>query len=214
MPDRPTRQLTEAANAELADLAERYGTPQLVSARIREAFFDPIKRPDRFGEVCMVVRRPSGKLLLTTKDFYPAGAYRLPTGGISHDEGIFDALIRETREETGLDVSVERFLAWIDYEGAGIGPGDDRLAFHTFAFLLHERGGTLGSLDPHERILAYREIDAGELLAVAAHLEGLASELSADIVGDWADWGGFRAVVHRAVHDALAPGASEDAARR
>lgn len=207
--ERTAHRLTDAARAELADLAQRYGTPRLVSAHIRDAFFDPIKRPDRFGEVCMVIRRPSGKLLLTTKDFYPKGAFRLPTGGIAHGERVLDALLREAREETGLDVSAERFLAWIDYEGAGVGAGEDRLAFHTFAFLLAERGGTLGSLDPHERLLAFREIDPGELPAVAEHLEGLASELSPDIVGDWADWGRFRAVVHRAVHDALASSAPE-----
>lgn len=226
MPERTTRQLTDTARAELADLAERYGTPLLVSAHISGAFFDPIKRPDRFGEVCMVIRRPNGKLLLTTKDFYPKGAFRLPTGGIAHSERVLDALLREAREETGLDVSVERFLAWIDYYIPALPGGAGRSGatrvtsyesagsmFHTFAFLLAERGGTLGSLDPHERILAFREIDVGELPAVADHLDSLASELSPDIVGDWADWGKFRAVVHRAVHDALIAWAPADAAR-
>lgn len=214
MPDRTRQRLTDAARAELEELAERYGTPRLVTALISDAFFDPIKRPDRFGEVCMVIRRPSGKLLLTTKDFYPRGAFRLPTGGIAHDEGIVDALLRETREETGLDVDVRRFLAWIDYEGAAIGTGEDRLAFHTFAFLLDETGGTLGSLDPHERILAFREIEIGDLPAVADHLDSLASELNPEIVGDWADWGRFRAVVHRAVHAALGHGGPGDRGSR
>jgi hypothetical protein len=58
-------------------------------------------------------------------------------------------------------------------------------------------------LDPHEQILDYREIDAAELTAVADRLDALASEHSPDIVGDWADWGRFRAVVHRAVANAL-----------
>lgn len=199
MPEEPRDRLTDEARRELATLAERYGTPRLVTAHIRDAFFDPIKRPDRFGEVCMVVRRPNGKVLLTTKDFYPRGAFRLPTGGIAHGEGVLDALLRETREETGLDTEVRRFLAWIDYEGSGEG----RVVFHTFAFLLEETGGTLGSHDPHERIAAYREADPGELPAVADALDAIASELSRDIEGDWADWGRFRAVVHRAVAEAL-----------
>ncbi|MBI4272181.1 MAG: NUDIX hydrolase [Candidatus Rokubacteria bacterium] len=192
--------MTEEARRELSALAERYGTPRLVSARIRDGFFDPIKRPDRFGEVCMVVRRPNGTVLLTTKDFYPGGAFRLPTGGIAHGEGILDALLRETHEETGLTAEVRRFLAWIDYEGSGEG----RVVFHTFAFLLEETGGTLGSLDPHERIAAYREAAPEELVGIADHLDSIASELSPDIEGDWADWGRFRAVVHRAVAEALA----------
>lgn len=184
-------------------LAGRYGEPRLVTAHIDDAFFDPIRRPDRFGEVCMVIRRPNGRLILSTKDFYPRGAYRLPTGGIGHDERILDALLRETHEETGLEVEVRRLLAWIEYEGAGVRPSEDRLSFHTFAFLLDEKGGTLGSLDPGERILGFREIDPGELPAVAEHLEGIASEISAEIVGDWAAWGRFRAVVHRTVHEVL-----------
>ncbi len=200
MADLPRDRLTDEARRELAALAERYGTPRLVSARIRDAFFDPIKRPDRFGEVCMVVRRPSGTLLLTTKDFYPGRAFRLPTGGIAHGEGILDALLRETHEETGLAAEVRRFLAWIDYEGSGAG----RVVFHTFAFLLDETGGTLGSLDPHERIAAYREIVPEELPRVADRLDSVTSQLSSEIEGDWADWGHFRAVVHRAVAEALA----------
>lgn len=192
--------LTDAARAELVELARRYGEPLRVCARIRDAFFDPIKRPDRYGEVCMVVRRPSGKLLLTTKDFYPRGAFRLPTGGIAHGESVIDALLREAQEETGLTLVVRRFLAWIDYLGEA---GDDAI-FHTFAFLLDESGGTLGSLDPHERIAEYREADPSELDAVADQLDAIASMPSEDIVGDWADWGRFRAVVHRVVARALA----------
>lgn len=200
MPER-TAELTAAVRAELAGLAERYGTPRLVSALIGAAFYDPIKRPDRIGEVCMVIRRPGGKILLSTKDFYPRGAYRLPTGGIAHGEAVLDALLRETHEETGLEVEIRRFLAWIDYEGPVVG-GDEKISFHTFAFLLDEVGGTLGALDPNERILDYREMAVADLPAVAEHLEGLAG-LGTEIVGDWGDWGRFRAVVHRAVYDAL-----------
>lgn len=195
--------LSEALRRELAVLAERYGTPRLVRALIGAAFFDPIKRPDRIGEVCMVIRRPSGKLLLSTKDFYPRGAYRLPTGGIDHGEPVLTALLRETSEETGLEVEVRRFLAWIDYEGAGLGAGDEKISFHTFAFLLDEVGGTLEVRDPSERILDFREIGISELPGVADTLEALAG-LSSDIVGDWGDWGRFRAVVHRAVYEELA----------
>lgn len=204
MTDPRKERLSEAAERELAGLAERYGQPRLVTAHVDDAFFDPVRRADRFGEVCMVIRRPNGRLILSTKDFYPRGAYRLPTGGIAHGEGILDALLRETHEETGLDVEVRRLLAWIEYEGAAVGPADDRLSFHTFAFLLDETGGTLGSLDPAERILDFKEIDPGELPSVAQRLEGIVPAISSEILGDWAAWGRFRAVVHRTVHEALA----------
>ncbi len=202
MPDR----LTAEGRDELTRLASRYGRPVRVRARLHGADFDPITRSDRFGEVALVIRRPSGSILLSTKDFYPPGAFRIPTGGISHGERIRDALLREAHEETGLDVEIERFLAWIDYEAdRGSAAADPPpTLFHTFAFLLGERGGTLGSLDPAERILAYEEIPPGEPRSVADRLEAVTSRPSAELGGDWADWGAFRAVVHRAVADALA----------
>lgn len=191
--------LDDATRAELQVLAGRYGIPLLVRAHVGDAFFDPIRRPDRFGEVCMVVRRPAGTLLVSTKDFYPPGAFRLPTGGISHGERVLDALLRETREETGLEAEVRRFLAWIDYEGAS-----GEVLFHTFAFLLDETAGRLGPLDPHERISEYREVAPGALRSVAESLERIAPQLGREIQGDWSAWGRFRAVAHHAVAEALA----------
>lgn len=184
---------------EVDDLARRFGQPLRIEATIPDGFMDPIRRPDRVGEVCMVIRRPSGTLLVSTKTFYPPGAYRLPTGGIDVGELIETALAREAHEETGLTVAVRRFLAAISYRTARGEP-----VFHTFAFLLDELGGTLGSLDPHEEILDYREVDPAELIALADRLAALRSETSEKIEGDWADWGRFRAVVHRAVAEALA----------
>ena len=150
----------------------------------------------------MVVRRPNGKLLLSIKTFYPRGAYRLPTGGIDHGESILAAVVRETAEETGLQTEVRRFVAQIAYRPRSARSGQP--IFHTFAFLLDELGGTLGSLSEHEQIEEYIEVDPRELRSVADRLEHVTSEHSAAIGGDWADWGKFRAVVHRAVADALA----------
>ena len=186
---------------ELDALARRLGQPLQIDERIPDRFDDPIRKPDRYGEVCMVVRRPSGKVLLSIKTFYPRGAYRLPTGGIQRGEPVFDALVRETHEETGLDTEARRFLARIAYRGESA-PNDAPL-FHTFAFLLDELGGTLGTLDPGERIEHWREVEIDELPRVAETLANLTAQGTEDIRGDWRAWGKFRAVVHRAVHRAL-----------
>lgn len=201
-------ELSEAMAREVDDLARRFAEPLRIEAAIPDGFMDPIRRPDRVGEVCMVIRRPSGTLLLSTKDFYPPGAYRLPTGGIDPGERIEAALAREAHEETGLTTEVRRFLAAISYKPmrGPEGAASPRTLFHTFAFLLEETGGTLGSLDPHERISGYREIRVADLPAVADRLDALASRQSPEIEGDWAHWGRFRAVAHRAVAEALGPG--------
>jgi ADP-ribose pyrophosphatase YjhB (NUDIX family) len=194
-------ELTQKMRAEIARLAKRYGEPVRVDAVIDDGFFDPIRRPDRIGEVCMVIRRPNGKLLLSIKTFYPRGAHRLPTGGIADGEAIYDALVRETEEETGLETEVRRFLAAISYRSRSSPDGSP--LFHTFAFLLDELAGTLAPKDDTEQIEEYIEVAPADVGAVAARLESIAPEQSDRIAGDWASWGRFRAIVHRVVADAL-----------
>ena len=133
--------------------------------------------------------------------FYPRGAFRLPTGGIHHGEGVYDALVREAHEETGLVTTVDRFLARIAYHPLSR-PGAEPV-FHTFAFLLNEVAGTLGALDESERIEAWKEIAVADLPAAADMLDDLKTQGAEDIGGDWRAWGKFRAVVHRVVHQAL-----------
>ena len=200
--------------AELDDLARRYGRPIVLETLIDDRFREPIWKNDRYGEVCMVIRRPNGKLLLSIKTFYPRGAFRLPTGGIHHGEGVLDSLRRETTEETGLDTEIRRFLARIAYRP--LTTPDRPAVFHTFAFLLDEVAGRLGALDETERIEEWREIAPADLLETADRLDHIESQGSEDIGGDWAAWGRFRAIVHRAVHTALGrpPGAQTEAPQR
>ena len=194
-------ELPATVTRELDELAATFGAPHTLAVTIDDSFKDPIWKRDRYGEVCMVIRRPNAKLLLSIKSFYPRGAYRLPTGGIHHGETILGALGREAYEETGLEVAVRRFLSRIAYAPASRPQAPP--VFHTFAFLLDEVGGTLGTLDPAERIEDWREVDARELPDVAERLAHLRTQGTEDIGGDWRAWGEFRAVVHRAVHDAL-----------
>jgi 8-oxo-dGTP pyrophosphatase MutT (NUDIX family) len=194
-------ELRPETRREIDALAARFGQPLVIDSPIPDYFDDPIRKPDRYGEVCMVIRRPNGTLLLSIKTFYPRGAYRLPTGGIHPGEPIFDALVRETNEETGLETEVRRFLARIAYHSADAPAGVP--LFHTFAFLLDETGGTLGALDTTEQIEDWRETRVAELPRVADFLDDLRAQGTMDIGGDWRAWGKFRAVVHRVVADAL-----------
>src|SRR5260370_38040547 len=92
--------LPQSTQDELEQLAQRYGRPLVRDVDLgMHSMFDPLNRTDRFGEVCMVVRRPGGKLLTMKKTFYPPGAYRLLTGGMNYAGHILDGLLRETYEE-------------------------------------------------------------------------------------------------------------------
>jgi 8-oxo-dGTP pyrophosphatase MutT (NUDIX family) len=185
--------------AEVAGLTGRYGTPIARDVPLDDIAFDPVGNPSRFAEVCMVVRRPTGAVLLSIKTFYPRGAYRLPTGGIDKDEPILDAVLRETLEETGLIVEVRRFLAALTYRDGAGGPP----VFHTFAFLLDDPSGApVRPLDLHEQIESYREVAVAELPRVAERLDRIPPD-GAPGIPNWDAWGRFRAHAHRAVHEAL-----------
>ena len=195
--------LTPDIEADVQALAERFGRPlHRVAAVDATTLFDPLSMSDRYGEICMVIRRPNGRLLTAIKTFYPRGAYRLLTGGIQHGEQILPALLREVAEETGLDVEVRRFLAHVDYRRSGA-PGAEAPVFSTFAFLLDETGGTLSCADPDEQLEAFREIDIAGLPALAAHLDNLPDQDAPEINGRWQDWGRFRAAIHHVVYQAL-----------
>ncbi len=193
--------LPRAIQDELEQLAHAYGQPLLRTADLGNSdLFDPLNRTDRYGEVCMVVRRQNGRLLTMTKTFYPRGVSRLPTGGINHGEPILAALLRETLEETGLQVELRRFLAAVAYH---TGNAQDAPVFYTFAFLLDEVGGTLGVLDEAERVEDFYEVEPASLPELAARLEQVEDIYSAEIDGRWRDWGYFRAAIHRVVWEAL-----------
>lgn len=190
-----------AIETQLVELTERYGAPQRLYVALDDQRFDPYKQTDRYGEVCMVIRRPSGALITMRKDLYPPGVFRLPTGGIHHGELIYDALLRETAEETGLEVQITRFLCAVAYRGPDDPP--ERVGFTSFAFLLDEIGGELASHDPDERVEAFKLVPPQELLTLAQSLEQLSATHDRAIGGRWQSWGRFRAVIHRAVADAL-----------
>lgn len=49
------------------------------------------------------------------------GEWSLPGGRVNFGEGLEAAVTREVKEETDLDVSVGRFLGWVERMGAGPG---------------------------------------------------------------------------------------------
>ncbi len=193
--------LTDDIQQELVQLAQRYGQPLVRTIDLDvQTLFDPLTARDRYGEVCMVVRRHSGHLITMTKSFYPRGSFRLPTGGINFGENVYDALLRETYEETGLEVKVTQFLAALAYR---VPRTSEAPVFYTFAFLLDEISGVLAPIDESEQVEAYHEVFPNELLTLAAFLEHVEPEQSTKIGGNWHDWGIFRAAIHYAVAEKL-----------
>jgi ADP-ribose pyrophosphatase YjhB (NUDIX family) len=173
---------------EIEELARRYGPSERRSHSLERGAerceYWRRALAKRRSEVIFVVKRAGG-LILHTKDFYPPGTYRLPSGGVKWGESVLSALHREAREEMGLEIEVERFLGLLEYE---IRCKEDALPFASYVFLVRDDGGEPIPQDEEERILSFRQVPVAELAAVADSLRGLEH--------DWQDWGEFRAIAH------------------
>ena len=181
---------------EIEELARQYGPIErrsfsLERGRERCRYWRRVLA-DRRGEVIFVVERPAG-LILHTKDIYPPGIYRLPSGGVGWGETVLSALHREVREEMGLEIEVERFLGLLEYEihcEDSVEPSRDEetLPFVSYVFLVRGGDGELIPQDEEEHITSFRQVPAAELAAVADSLRAVEE--------DWQDWGEFRAIGH------------------
>ena len=198
---------------EVAGLRRRWGDAPMEQATLDVAHpfltgdHQMLVSDGRRAEICYVMHRgdPAAGVLLHIKTFYPAGAFRLPTGGIHTGEAVAEALAREIFEETGLTVGdadgtvrVERFLGVIAY--ALRHPELGTASFATYHFLVRmPDGAELVPQDAEESIGGWEWWPAAELGAIADRLEQVGGRSAV-----WADWGRFRALSHRFVARQLA----------
>ncbi len=94
--------------------------------------------------------------------------YYLPGGHIEFQESAENALIREIKEETGLDAEIEQFLGIIEH--AWSFPGDE-ICCHTHEinviFKIHSTGLSFGDTVPHkEEHVAFQWMPLAHLQAM------------------------------------------------
>lgn len=169
-------------DAVIKDVTIRYSAP---------GYFNRIKsvvQRDRRGEVVFCVVRPTGRVITVTCAEYPENTYRIPTGGIGHEEDIIGAVFREVKEELGLEVEIRAFAGVIRirfvYE-------NEHVMFYSYVFILDEVGGRLLEDASDDEISEIREVDKVGLAQIARSLY--------DLKGKWRDWGKFRYVTTNSV---------------
>lgn len=189
----------EKMRKEVSLLAEKYGQPVVINLELKleaRKLFDPVKFG--FAEVIPVIQRHNGKIILITKEFYPRGIWRLPTGQLEKGERILDGVRREAYEETGLKTHIARFLAVINLH---VKVDRRALDYSSYVFLLKETGGRLRAVDEHERISGYKEVPISRLPSVANKLREFNYPLSKGL--NLKEWGKFRAIAHDVVYEQL-----------
>jgi 8-oxo-dGTP pyrophosphatase MutT (NUDIX family) len=80
------------------------------------------------GTVATIVEK-DGKFLLVKEISNGKEVYNQPAGHIEADESVFDAAIRETEEETGYQVSLNKFVGIYIYKAPSNG-----VTYHRYCF--------------------------------------------------------------------------------
>jgi ADP-ribose pyrophosphatase YjhB (NUDIX family) len=174
---------------EIQELARRYGPTErrsycLEMSKKSFTYFRKKLAKKRRGEVVLVVER-SDELILHTKDFYPPGTFRLPSGGVKWGESVLSALHREAWEEMNLQIEVEHFLGLLEY---AFRCQEETMPFVSYVFLVTGGEGDLIPQDEGERITSFHQVPVVGLAEVADGLRAVEE--------DWRDWGEFRAIAH------------------
>ncbi len=109
--------IVHVGNEILAPLRARFGEPSRlewsgeVSAReYAVATYNPARRHD----VTLLILDPTERLALIRKPHFGEGIWRPPGGGVKPGEDFELAAVREALEETGLDVTLDRYLVATD----------------------------------------------------------------------------------------------------
>lgn len=119
----------------LAPLRERYGAPALLawsSDISRDEYVLATYNPDRRHDVTLFILDPGTKIALIRKPHFAEGIWRPPGGGIKPGEDFVAGATREAVEETGLSVTLERYL--VDAV-ARFRHGADEIDWRTHVFL-------------------------------------------------------------------------------
>lgn len=103
----------------------------------------------RAHDVTMFIRKEDDprSIAVIKKPFFPAGAFRAPSGAAKPGERLEEGAIRESHEETGLSVELTRYIARIS---ATFTNGDRTINWTTHIFEARHTGGEINPLDTGE----------------------------------------------------------------
>lgn len=105
----------------IAALERRFGAPETHAVESEFAareveLLDYCRRKGRAHDVTLLIHPPGelGQFAVIRKPSYPPGLFRPPSGGVEEAEDFETGAAREALEETGLAVTLERYLLRVD----------------------------------------------------------------------------------------------------
>ena len=177
----------------IREVEQRYGTPIEI---VREYEMTPEQldivrlgqKQGRCHDVTLAIVDDERNIVVIRKPSYPLGAFRTPSGGVEVGESFDDGAIREAKEETGLDIVLEKYLIRANVR---FRCGPEVIDWTTHVLQARPTGGTLQPLDTKE-IFEARNATIAEItgpirealivsgspgLRYRAELDGLAVEM-------------------------------------
>jgi len=131
-------------------LRERYGEPAGLAwdGEISDLEWGVATyNPNRFHDVTLFILDPEERIALIRKPHFALAVWRPPGGGIKPDEDPTSGAVREALEETGLRVTLERYLVEAD---AIFHNGGRELRWRTHVLLARTADQELAPDDPGE----------------------------------------------------------------
>ena len=116
-----------------------------------------------------IVMVEAGRVLMVRRKFEPrAGQWTLPAGFVEYDEHVEACAVRETLEETGLQVELTRLF------GAYMAMDDPRVQVVLLLYLARQVGGVLKAGDDASEVDFFSLDALPEPIAFKAHKQALA----------------------------------------
>jgi len=150
----------------IMELEKRYGQPRHLSLtfEIKPPEMNMLqgsKKHDRNHDITLFIFRDYQyiEFAAIAKHMFPPGAYRAPSGAAHPGEDLEGGALREAKEETGLDIELDRFILHIH---ARFACGPEVESWRSLVFTAFITGGELGHLDEDE-IMETRWVSLEEL---------------------------------------------------
>lgn len=139
---------------DIAAIEHDLGVPltTTMSFDVSASEFDMVDRSmykGRAHDVTMFIRAAQDPkdVVVIRKPFFPPRVFRAPSGAANPGESLRDGALRESKEETGLDVALDRYVARIAARFTCDGKAID---WTTHVFEAQELAGILRPIDTHE----------------------------------------------------------------